>query len=129
VAKRYNQTKGLDCLEKFSPAIKYATIKVVFAHVIFAQWKIHQIDVNNTFLNGDMHENVYMQKPPDFVTSNSHLVFKLIKAVYNLKQAPRSWYQKLSITFQHFGFTFTTNDPSLFIRFTHFCSLFILIYM
>ncbi|XP_068476786.1 uncharacterized mitochondrial protein AtMg00810-like [Phaseolus vulgaris] len=70
-----------------------------------------------------------MQQPPGFISNNSQLVCKLNKAIYGLKQAPRSWYTKLSITLQSLGFNSTTSDPSLFVRFTHSSSLFVLIYV
>ena len=70
-----------------------------------------------------------MQQPPGFISNNSQLVCKLNKAIYGLKQTPRSWYKKLSITFQSLGFNSTTSDPSLLVRFTHSSSLFVLIYV
>ena len=60
MAKGFNQTAGFDYIETFSPVVKHNTIIVIFAYVIIAQWPIHQIDVNNAFLNGDFEENVYM---------------------------------------------------------------------
>ena len=54
---------------------------------------------------------------------------KLNKAIYGLKQAPHSRYKKLSITLQRLGFHFTTSDPSLFVHFTHYSFLFVLIYV
>jgi len=76
---------------------------VVFAHAMSAS-NIHQIDINNVFLNGDLHEDVYMQQPPGFISANPHLVCKLNKAIYDLQQAPCSWYKKLSITLKRLGF-------------------------
>jgi len=68
------------------------------------------------------------QQPLGFISANPQLVCKLNKAIYGLKQAPCSWYKKLSITLQRLGFNSTTSDPSLFVRFTHSSSLFVLIY-
>jgi len=70
-----------------------------------------------------------MQQPPNFISANPQLVCKLNKAIYGLKQEPRSWYKKLSITLQSLGFNSTTSDSSLFVRFTHSSSLFVLIYV
>ena len=70
MAKGYSQTEGLDYSETFSPVIKHTTIRVVLAHAVSAQWNIHQIDINNAFLNGDLHEDVYMQQPPGFISAN-----------------------------------------------------------
>jgi hypothetical protein len=60
-------------------------------------WKIHQMNVKTTFLNGDLKENVFMSQPEGFVKKGQeHKVCKLIKSLYGLKQSPRAWYEKLT---------------------------------
>jgi len=93
-----------------------------------SRWPIHQIDINNAFLHGDLSSPVYMQQPPAFST-DSTLVFQLNKAIYDLKQAPRAWFQKLSTTLLHLGFTAAKSDTSLFTRFTQSHTIFTLIYV
>lgn len=59
-------------------------------------WRIHQIDVNNAFLNGELLEEVFMTQPEGFVDKSCpDFVCKLQKALDGLKQAPRAWYDKL----------------------------------
>ena len=54
------------------------------------------MDVKSAFLNGDLHEEVYMMQPSGFkVVGKDHQVLKLVKALYSLKQAPRAWYIKI----------------------------------
>jgi len=53
VTKGFNQTKGFDYIKTFSLVVKHNTIRVVLAHAIITQWPICQIDVNNSFLDGD----------------------------------------------------------------------------
>ena len=60
MAKGYTQTEGLDYSETFSLVIKPTTIRVVLAHVVSSHWLIHQIDINNAFLNDDLNEHVFM---------------------------------------------------------------------
>ena len=63
VVKEYTQQEGLDFLDTFSPIEKLVTIKVLLALVTSRKWVLTQLDVNNTFLNGDLFEEVYMELP------------------------------------------------------------------
>ena len=53
------------------------------------------MDVKSTFLHGDLQEEVYMDQPPGYVQNDSSLVRHLMKSLYGIKQAPRSWYAKM----------------------------------
>ena len=61
------QTLSLDYFETFSPMVKASTIRIVFAIIIFFQWLLRQLDVQNVFLNGDLDEQVFMAQPRGFV--------------------------------------------------------------
>ena len=93
-------------------------------------WLIHQLYVNNAFLNGVLHREVFMEQPLGFIQPNqSHIVSKLHKALYGLKQAPHAWFEKLSATLYSFGFVFAKLDQYLFIRVTKSHSTYILVYV
>ena len=79
-------------------------------------WTLKQLDVKNAFLHGPLTEPVYVSQPPGFEdpTFPEH-VWKLNKALYGLRQAPRAWFNCLSSYLIHYGFTCSTADPSLFI--------------
>ncbi|GJZ81310.1 ribonuclease H-like domain-containing protein [Tanacetum coccineum] len=72
VANGSNQQLGVDFDEIFSPVVKPATIRTVLSLDVSRQWPIHQLDVNNAFLNGNLYETVYMHQPPGFVDPRYH---------------------------------------------------------
>lgn len=110
------QQVGIDCDETFSPVVKPTTIRTVLSLAVSRSWPIHQLDVKNAFLHGDLQETVYMHQPPGFVdrTAPRH-VCRLRKSLYGLKQAPRAWFQRFATFIMSRGFRSSVSDNSLFI--------------
>lgn len=78
-----SQEISVICDETFSHVVKPQTIPTVLSLVIVRKWYIHQLDVKNVFLHGDVRETIYMHQPPGFVDSRtSHYVCHLRKALY-----------------------------------------------
>jgi hypothetical protein len=85
VAKGYTQSYGIDYQETFLLVAKLNTVRVLLSISANLDWPLHQFDVKNVFLHGNLEEEVYMDVPPGFATSHVGVVCKLQKALYGLK--------------------------------------------
>lgn len=92
VEKGYTQQPDINYIETFSPVVKMITVRALIATTIKKHWHISQLDVNNVFIHGDLHEEVYMQMSPGLEINSLGLVCKLNKSLYDLKHASRQWY-------------------------------------
>eukprot|EP00253_Pinus_taeda_P033436 PITA_33436 len=83
----------------------------------FQNFKVFQMDVKSTFLNGDLEEEVYVEQPDGFILGNDpNLVCRLKRALYGLKQAPRTWYYHLDKYLYQQGFSKGSVDSNLYIK-------------
>ncbi|KAL8088343.1 hypothetical protein AgCh_038208 [Apium graveolens] len=91
VAKGYVQERGVDFDEIFAPVTLLETVRLLLALAVKNTWQVHHLDVKTTFLNGDLKEEVYVSQPDGFVKPGKEgYVYKLFKALYDLRQAPRA---------------------------------------
>ena len=76
---------------------------------------MYQLDVKLAFLNGELQETIYVEQPEGFIKEgHEQLVYRLRKALYGLRQAPRAWYSKIDEYFIHQGFQKSENKPTLY---------------
>jgi hypothetical protein len=116
VVRGFSQRPGVDFHQTFSPVVKPATIRTVLHLAAIHNWPVHQLDVKNAFLHGDLAERVYCHQPAGFVdAAHPNHVCLLVKSLYGLKQAPRAWFQRLGSHLQGIEFTASGSDSSLFI--------------
>ena len=97
VAKGYSQEEDIDYDETFAYVARLEAIRIVLAFDVHSNFKVYQMDVKNAFMNGELEEEIYVQQPPGFEDPhNIDFVYRLLKALYGLKHAPRAWYKTLS---------------------------------
>ena len=90
VAQGYTQVERIDFEKTFTPVTRLEAIRITLAFASFKDFKLFQMDVKSTFLNGFIEEEVYVEQSPGFVDpTHPDFIFKLDKALYGLKQAPR----------------------------------------
>jgi hypothetical protein len=117
VARGFSQKEGIDYEETFAPIARYTSIKPIIALAAKMKWKLHQMDVKTTFLNGVIEEKVYIEQPQGFeVEDRKTHVCNLKKALYGLKQAPRAWYGRIDSVPTSLDFTKSKVDSNLTTR-------------
>nr|GEW11533.1 hypothetical protein [Tanacetum cinerariifolium] len=117
VVRGYCQEEGIDFEEFFALVARMEAISIFLAYAAHKSFTVFQIDVKTTFLHGTLKQNVYVCQPKGFIDADhpSH-VYKLKKELYRLKQAPRAWYDELSMFLLQNHFFKGTINPMLFIR-------------
>lgn len=117
VAKGYTQIYGIDCQETFSAVAKLNTVRVILSLVANLDWPLHQFNVNNAFLRGDLEEEVYMDMPLGYtMSSTTEVVCKLQRALYWLKQSPRAWFGRFNQAMKKYSFQQSNCDHTLFLK-------------
>nr|GEV07764.1 retrovirus-related Pol polyprotein from transposon TNT 1-94 [Tanacetum cinerariifolium] len=115
VAQGFNQKEGINYKETFASVAKMVIVRAFLAIVVSYNWIIEQLDINNAFLHGDLHEEVYIKIPQSYSTElPPNTVCKLTKSLYGLKQASRQWFQKLTSFLLSLKFQQSYADTSLF---------------
>ncbi|GJR61900.1 putative ribonuclease H-like domain-containing protein [Tanacetum coccineum] len=105
VAQGFRQEEGIDYDEVFAPVARIEAIRLFLAFASYIGFTVYQMDVKSAFLYGIIEEEVYVHQPPGFVDpSHPNKVYKVIKALYGLHQAPRAWYETLSSFLMENGF-------------------------
>ncbi|GJS98315.1 putative ribonuclease H-like domain-containing protein [Tanacetum coccineum] len=91
VAQGFRQEEGIDYDEVFAPVARIEAIRLFLAFASYMGFSVYQMDVKSVFLYGTIKEEVYVHKPPGFVDpAHPNKVYKVIKALYGLHQAPRA---------------------------------------
>ncbi|GJR70935.1 putative ribonuclease H-like domain-containing protein [Tanacetum coccineum] len=117
VALGYRQEEGIDYDEVFASVARIEAIRIFLAFASYMGFIVYQMDVKSAFLYGIIDEEVYVSQPPGFVDpKHPNKVYKVVKALYGLHQAPRAWYATLSSFLEQSGYIRGTIDKTLFIK-------------
>ncbi|CAI7915347.1 unnamed protein product [Closterium sp. NIES-54] len=117
VSRGFSQRQGVDHFQAFSPTLKMTTLQVLLHVAPQRDYELHSLDFSTTFLQGSMHEEIWLRRPPGFTESfPAGTQWSLRWPVYGLRQAPREWHDTLRTTLAALGFAPATADPSLFLR-------------
>nr|GFD21473.1 putative ribonuclease H-like domain-containing protein [Tanacetum cinerariifolium] len=117
VAQGHTQEEGIDYEEVFAPLARIKAIRLFLAYTSFMGFPVYQMDVKSAFHYDTIEEEVYVCQPPGFEDPKyPDKVYKVVKALYGLHQAPRAWYETLSTYLLENGFQRGTIDQILFIK-------------
>ncbi|GJS14583.1 putative ribonuclease H-like domain-containing protein [Tanacetum coccineum] len=117
VAQGHRQEEGIDYDEVFAPVARIEAIRLFLAFASYMGFMVYQMDVKSAFLYGEIEEEVYVTQPKGF--EDPHFpkhVYRVVKALYGLHQAPRAWYARLSTFLLKHNYRRGTIDKTLFIK-------------
>jgi hypothetical protein len=128
VAKGFKQVEGIDFNETYAPVCNQDTRRVLFAISAQMKFHMHQMDVKTAFLNGELTNETYCDPPPGYSSGNG-MVWKLHKALYGLRQAPRAWHECLVKALVAGDFVVSQADPGLFMKQTKTGTIYLITYV
>ncbi|GJV91848.1 putative ribonuclease H-like domain-containing protein [Tanacetum coccineum] len=117
VSQGHRQEEGIDYDEVFAPVARIEAIRIFLAFASYMGFIVYQMDVKSAFLYGIINEEVYVSQPLGFLDPKfPKKVYKVVKALYGLHQAPRAWYATLSTFLLKSGYRRVTIHKTLFIK-------------
>ncbi|GJS31361.1 putative ribonuclease H-like domain-containing protein [Tanacetum coccineum] len=117
VAQGHRQEEGIDYDEVFASVARIEAIRLFLAFASYMGFMVYQMDVKSAFLYGEIEKEVYVTQPKGF--EDPHFpkhVYRVVKALYGLHQAPRAWYARLSTFLLKHNYRRGTIDKTLFIK-------------
>ncbi|GJV71152.1 putative ribonuclease H-like domain-containing protein [Tanacetum coccineum] len=117
VAQGHRHEEGIDYDKVFAPVARIEAIRLFLAFASYMGFMVYQMDVKSAFLYRRIDEEVYVTQPKGFMDpQHPKKVYKVVKALYGLHQAPRAWYATLSTFFLKHGYRRGTIDKTLFLK-------------
>lgn len=117
VAKGFLQREGIDFKEVYAPVATLDIIRAVISIACAYKWRVFALDIKSPFLHGHLEEEVYVRQPPGFRREeDKHKVYRLYKALYGLRQAPRAWNKRINVFLESQGFERCKVEQSLYVK-------------
>ncbi|CAI7797372.1 unnamed protein product [Closterium sp. NIES-53] len=114
VAQGFSQRQGVDFFHTFSLTLKMTTLRILLHVAAQRDYELHSLNFSTTFLQGSLHEEIWLGRPPGFTGSfPAGTKWSLRRPIYGLCQAPREWYETLRTTLAALGFAPSPADQSL----------------
>ena len=130
VAKGYTQNEGIDYEETFSPVAMLKSIRILLSIAAHLDYEIWQMDVKTAFFNGNLDERIYMMQPDGSIAKGQeHMLCKLKKSIYGLKQASRSWNIRFDQAIKSFGFDQCPDESCVYKKRNGNVVVFVLLYV
>ena len=115
--KGYKQTEGFDYFDTYSSMTRINSIRMVLAVVALRYLEVHQMDIKTIFLNGELDEEICMKKIEGFSAPGQETkVYKLLKSLYELKQAPKQCYEKFDNVMMSQEFKINEYDKCVYVK-------------
>ena len=120
------QIEGVDFFETYATIVQWSTIRLLLSTVLTEGWTTRQVDYTNAFAQAELKEDVYVECPRLFgPTSGKDKVLHLRKRLYGLRQAPRTFFEKLRAGLLERGWSQSEIDPCLFLRLGMICVVYV----
>jgi hypothetical protein len=120
------QKEGIDFFETYAPVVQWSTIRLLLSTVLTEKWTTRQVDYTNAFAQAELNEEVYVEFPRLFgPPSGEDRVLELKKSLYGLRQAPRTFFEKLKAGLEERGWTQSVVDPCLFLKQGMMCVIYV----
>ena len=130
MVKGYAQTYGVDYSDTFPSFAKMIYVRLFISLIATYNWHLHQLDIKNFFLHGNLQEEVYMEQPSGFVAQGEiGKVCRLRMSLYGLKQSPYAWFGKFSQAVEEFGMQKSKSDHFVFYRNSSLGIILLVVYM
>ena len=116
----FTQVHGINYNETFAPTLRFKSLRMLFAFAAYHNLVIHQMDVPNAYLKGELLEEIFMEIPQGLkvLPGQEDFVLKLKKGLYGLKQSGREWNKQITKFLKSLDFSAITNDPCVFVNHT-----------